>query len=250
MPETLLVIGMLAVAAFVQGYCGFGFGIAAMSLLALLQLPMTGVATTVTITGVAVILLLLLLTHSDSHIRWRRGLLLLGGIAVGQPLGYWFIHSLGEHGVFRVALGLTLIAFAVNGILSPHIRRRVPAAVAIGIGVISGFLGGAFCTGGPPTVLYLYSQADDPRDMKATVQFVFVSGMIYRLILIGIAGDYSREILAVSFYALPIAIPVLIAAHALSKRASVDLFRRVVYSLIGLSGLVILARGIMLWKGA
>jgi cytochrome c biogenesis protein CcdA len=83
--------------------------------------------------------------------------------------------------------------------------------------------------------------------MKATIQSVFVITLLYRLTLIGVAGDYSTAVLRLALYAVPPVIPLVVAGHALSKRISARRFRQYVYGLIALSGVSVLAKGMWTW---
>jgi uncharacterized protein len=244
--QTAIVLGMLAAGALVQGYSGFGFGILATSLLALLDLNMAGMAAVVTFGALCTSLVLLPITRAEAHIDWRRALLILSGNLCGQPAGYWFIHTWGDRPVFRIALGAVLLAFAVNGMVTPHVRRRLPLALAPAVGLAGGFLAGAFVTGGPPVILYLYSQTDDPRTMKATVQFIFLISTAYRLVWVGVSGDMTLPVVRLALLSLPVVLPVLVLAHALSKRISVAGFRRAVFAVILLTGGAVLGRGLAL----
>ena len=174
---------------------------------------------------------------------------MLTGTAFGQPLGYWFVHTCGDQPAFRLILGAVLMVFAVTGLLTPHVRRQLHYGFGVGAGLLGGFLGGAFVTGGPPVVMYLYSQADEPRDMKATIQFVFISSLLYRLVWVVVAGDWSLGVAKLALLAVPLAIPILIGAHWLSKYGSATRFRRVVYALIMLMGTGLLVKGLAMWRG-
>jgi len=248
MPEyTIAVTLALMLAGFGQGYFGFGFGIIGTTLLALLGPSMIGMTAVVTIAALFTIMLLLRLSQSHSRVDWPKSIRLVVGAAMGQPLGYLFIHTFGNRPVFRVALGAFLVLFALNGLFTPHVRKSLPRYVAVLAGILGGFLGGAFVTGGPPIVLYLFAHVDDPREMKATVQFVFSAGVIYRLISIGVAGDYTAEVLKLASVAVPVAMVALVVGHALSHKAPADRFRRHVYAVIGCFGLCVLGKGALGW---
>jgi uncharacterized membrane protein YfcA len=245
--DVALVVVIAVVAALVQGYSGFGFGIVASSLLAFTDLPMLQMTVAITVATGFITVLLLRLSHGDTRAEWRQGLLVLAGVAAGQPLGYWFIHACGDEPVFRVALGTVLVGFGITGMVTPHLRHRLPAAVGVGAGMVGGFLSGAFVTGGPPIVAYLYSRSDDPRRMKATVQFVFLSSVGFRLACISVAGDWSAGTTKLALVILPAVLPAVVAGHYLSRRASNESFRRVVYALIGVTGVGVLVKGIAAW---
>ncbi len=245
--DVLLVLAVALIAALVQGYSGFGFGIVASSLLAFTDLPMVQVAATITAATGAITICLLWLSHAETRANWRQGLLVLAGVALGQPVGYAFIHVWGDAPVFRVALGVVLIAFGLAGAAERIGHRRLPPAVGVGAGAMGGFLSGAFVTGGPPIVAYLYAQEADPRRMKATVQFVFLTSVGFRLLWITVAGDWGPGTLWLALLSLPVVLPAVVWGHHLSRKGSSAAFRRTVYLLIGLTGGGVLAKGVWTW---
>jgi uncharacterized membrane protein YfcA len=245
--EILFVVFTFILAGFVHGYAGVGFGIVSITLLSFLSQHMLSVSIVVSIGALAVLVVLLLLSRTNARVDWLKLGLLLVGVAIGQPGGYWFISTFGDQILFRLVLGAVLLYFAINGIVSPSLRQGIPNIAAVGIGLASGFIGGAFISGGPLVVMYFYSQADEPREMKATIQLTFMCTISYRLILTGLAGDYSPEILKMAAVAIPVTLPFIAAGHYLSKRGSALRFRQYVYSLIGLFGVFILARSMWTW---
>ena len=246
--ETILaVVAAIAVAAFVQGYAGFGIGIVSITLLAFLPRGMAGLTAVISLCATVAILLLLRLSHAERGVDWASAWRLIAGAAVGMPLGYWFIHAFGDRPVFRIALGAALLAFAGNGLFGRRVQRKLPRWVGVPAGVCSGFLSGAFVSGGPPVVIYLYSRTDDPRDMKATIQFVFLANLAYRHTAIALTGDYTISVLALAAWAAPVGAIALYLGHRLSRRGSVALFRKVVFTLIALFGVVLIVRAAFAW---
>ena len=241
----ILIMSVAALAAFVQGYAGFGYGVLSMTIFSFLALDIERASVVVTLISLAVMGLLFFLSRPTSKMVWKRILLIMCGALIGSPLGYWFIVVYGKQPLFNVVFGIVLLYFSASGILSPHLRRRIHAVLAVGIGTVAGFISGAFVSGGPPVVLYLYSQTGDPREMKASLQAVFFMMSVYRLILVGAGGiGYSKEMLLVSLCAIPAVAAALLVGHALSRRTSAELFRKTVYALLGLIGIILLGRGL------
>lgn len=230
---------ILALAGLVQGYCGFAYGITSIALLALLSRPMAPMAAMVNITCFFILVLLLYLSREHGRIRWKQAGLLLAGGAVGSPVGFAFITHMGDRPVFRLALAGYLILAGAMGMRSPNGRKPWPGWMALPTGLFSGFLSGAFVTGGPPIVLYLYSRTDDPREMKATIQFVFIVLTAYRIAQLFTTPQVFDGVLRLSGWGVLAAAGTLVAGHALAKRSSVDLFRRIVNGLIVALGVFI-----------
>jgi uncharacterized membrane protein YfcA len=225
-PIALAVIVVVALAALIQGYAGFGFGITAVSLFALLPLPIERMTLVITCCAIAVTAAIAVVSHRVGGIDWRRVGLLLVGSMLGMPLGYVFICRFGDRPAFRLALGVTLVAFGLGELLRPGKARRLPAVAGLPVGVLAGFLSGAFTAPGPPVVLYLFSQVDDPRRMKATIQAFFFSSSLWRLAVVGVGIGYSADILALAGIGILAVLPALVVGHRLSRHGSPARFRR------------------------
>jgi uncharacterized membrane protein YfcA len=243
-PFILLVI---LIAGFVHGYGGFGFGILSMSVFSLLPVDIERMSVVITLNVLVIPPLVFVLSRSRGHVRWADiGLLFLGAMC-GQPVGYWFIATFGDRAIFRVVLGAVLLVAAANGFRSSFRPRRFPLWSAPLFGTVSGFLAGAFVSGGPPVVLFLYSRTRDPRDMKATIQALFVMMTIFRMSIIGVAGrGYTQDVLLLSAISIPLVIPFVALGHRFSDRGNVLAFRRGVYCLIGAFGVMGLTKGALL----
>jgi len=129
-----------------------------------------------------------------------------------------------------------------------EVRRLFPERLpgrgwGVGAGVLSGVLGGAIGTPAPPVIVYSMTQGWTPRRMKANLQAFMVVNQT--LILGGYewAGLLTREVwhLGLSF-AIPALVGVL-AGIALFGRIDAVRFRQIVFTLLFISGLVLLVRG-------
>ncbi len=249
MPEwssLLLIVLATAGAAFVQGYAGFGFGIVTVGLLAaLLPAGLLEVTALATLLATATMTAFLALSRSRKPVAWRHVARLVAGIALGLPLGLWFVASFSEQPVARLALGGLLLAFAVHAMVGTQRRYRLPPRAAPPLGMLGGFISGAFSTGGPPLVVYLYSQTDDPRDMKATVKATFLITCLYRLGVLSVAKPAMMlGLIPTALLCLPAVLAMLFLGHRLSMRAGVATFHAVVYGLIGLLGVLTAGRAV------
>lgn len=242
----LAIAAAITVAGFVQGYAGFGFGIVAMALLAFLPVDLERAAAVATCVGVFQVGVLFLISRRRYGVAWRPVGLILVGTAAGIPLGYAFIVAFGDAPVFGLCLGLVLLGFAGQGLFAlwRAVRpRRWPTWLGVPVGLASGFLGGAFVSGGPPVVLYLSSRVEDPRAAKASIQLVFLVGMVIRLGAIGggPVGFDSDLLVAMGVAVAPVLVAIVIG-HRLSQRAGIAPFRLVIFLLIAVAGLALLLR--------
>lgn len=114
---------------------------------------------------------------------------------------------------------------------------------ALGAGVLAGVVGAAVGTPGPPVIVYASTQGWSPRTVKANLQAFFVVNQ--GVILVGYwwAGLLTAEVWGfTAAFALPAAVGGL-AGVALFSRIDAAWFRRIVFALLFVSGLVLLARG-------
>lgn len=246
MPVDLwLLVAFTLVAAFTQGFCGFGYGIIVMALLSLVTAELERASVFVTLSIIVVIVVLMLRSQADRRVDWKRVGLAFCGIMVGSPLGYWFVLRCDKMPVFRVAFGVALILFALNGIIRPHIKRYMPLRFAPAFGVCSGLLSGAFASGGPPLVLYFYAQEDDPRLAVSSLQAVFMGAAFYRVVVILLGGKgITGQLLTQAACAAPFIVVVTMLGYRLSKRVTTTAFMIVVYALVILAGVINVAKGV------
>ena len=86
-------------------------------------------------------------------------------------------------------------------------------------GLVSGFISGAFMSGGPSLSLYLYSQIDDPRDMKGTLHAVFIISSILRLITVGVGeAGYTRSVILTTLVGMIPTAFILYLGHRVSEK--------------------------------
>ena len=245
-PEYLWLFCLLiGFGAFTQGFTGIGFGIIVLAGIAFT--PWDFERTTVVLN-----LLLLVLNSSiiyasrkESIINWRLVGYILVGEVFGVPLGYWFILAFGNRPVFRLAFGAALTLFAANELFRPRIKRELNMAFGVLAGAMGGFLSGAFTAAGPPLALFIYSRQKDPRLAKGTLQTVFISATIWRLVNIAMFGKgITMLVTKIAAMTLPILVICTFLGHIVSRRVSRGTFLKIVYSFIGLAGVMNILKGL------
>ncbi len=225
--------------AFTQGFTGIGFGIIVLAGIAFT--PWDFERATVVLN-----LLLLVLNSSiiyaswkECSINWRIVGYIVAGEIFGVPIGYWFILFFGNSPVFRMAFGVTLTLFAANELFRPRVKRELHIGFGFFAGVVGGFLAGAFTAAGPPLALFVYSRQRDPNQAKGTLQSVFISATIWRLVNIAMFGKgITMSVINVAAIALPFLFACAILGHMVSRRVSKSAFLKIVYSLIAFAGVM------------
>ncbi|OGV75262.1 MAG: hypothetical protein A3K19_02240 [Lentisphaerae bacterium RIFOXYB12_FULL_65_16] len=243
---SVLVLAIIVFgAAFAQGFSGFGYGILAMAVLSLVVTDIERASVFVTLSVTVLIIALLIRSRRDVAIDYRQAAMLFLGLLAGCPLGYWFVLRQGDMPACRIIFGAVLILFALNGLLKPHIRRHIPMALAPVFGVFSGLLSGAFSSGGPPIVLYLYAQEDDPRKALGTVQLVFLGASVYRLAIVGFSErGLTQDLLLSAAVMAPVAVVGTLAGYLATRKVSSRAFLLGVYALIVTAGALNILKGL------
>jgi uncharacterized protein len=167
---------------------------------------------------------------------------LLIGTVAGTPIGVWGLASLPVSAI-NLLIGLVLVLVVVlefRGVMPSHLVGRW---WGLATGFLAGVIGGAVGTPGPPVIVYATTQGWGPRTMKANTMAFFVANQGAILLGYWWAGLLTRETADVAAaFALP-ALAGVGAGVALFGRLDPVVFRRIVFGMLLVSGLVLLVRG-------
>lgn len=237
---------VIPLAAMVRGFAGLGSGIITMTTFSLLDVNLERVSVVLNIIFTVNTVILLYLSSKRTKIVWRRVLFVSIGTTIGIPAGYQFILRYHQLPLFKFFLGIIILFGSLYFFFPFRFQKRIHQSYGILFGAISGFIAGAFMSGGPPLSLYLYSQMDDPRDMKGVLQATFIISSIVRLVTVGVgSAGYTADVLLTSLLVLIPAAVLLYIGHRVSENLNLELVRRVIYGLLGCFGAVIAVNGIV-----
>ncbi len=179
--EALLLVAIYALAGVTHGMVGFAFAVVSVPLISLLYSPATAVGMNLII-GPLLMLYNVWLHRREIAFRSVIPLLLVGVVFI--PAGAVFLQTQPES-LIMITLGFVVIALTlVSAFAEDHLRSimRVPG-LGYGFAMLSGFISGAFSSGGPPIVAYLYNTNTDRRTSKANVQLFFLIFALTALML-------------------------------------------------------------------
>ena len=231
----LIIMG----ASFVMGLAGFGIGLVSLALLPYVMSPADAIVL-MTLYAAAFALAIFVPVRRD-FTSGRVGDLVLGTVA-GTPLGVWALASF-EASLLNRLIGLMLLVAVALEWRGRYPERLEGRRWGLGAGVLAGVIGGAVGTPGPPVVLYATTQGWSPRAIKANLQAFFVVNQVVILAGYWWTGLLTREVWRLAaLYAVP-AIGGVAAGMALFDRIDPVRFRRLVFALLFVSGLVLFARG-------
>lgn len=237
-PTILLAVAVVFFAALTQGLAGFGAALVAMPLL--VQWMDIREAT-------PLVALLTLTINAVFLAGFRRSLVpgriavLLGGALLGVPPGILFLRS-GDPGMIEVVLGAVLVLYSLQALLVKSRPEGIGRAGAVFLGAASGFLGGAMSVAGPPAVVYTASQEWTTEEMHVTLQFYFITAGVLIAAGHALSGLTTTATLRMYGVLLPACLAGCGAGYALHRRVSRDLYRRLVYLLLLVLGILLLWR--------
>lgn len=199
-----VVAAILFLGAFLQGVTGFGFGMVTMALM-----PFVVGART---SSVVVSFLALMNT---AYLSWRLrrwvdwGILapLFAGAAIGVPLGVYALRTLPESALKRLIGGALFLYGAHRAWRTLRRKRKVwslPAWTRFPVGLVAGVLGGAANVGGPPVILYAYSQPWKRALTRTTLVTYFAGTTLMKITLL-----FAQGMVESSHLGILLAIPVV-----------------------------------------
>jgi hypothetical protein len=226
-------------ASFVMGLAGFGIALVAMAFLPYLMAPAAAIAL---LTIYAFVFSVIVVAQLRRDLAPRSLLPLVAGSLAGTAPGVWLLASIDARTLSRL-VGAVLVVVVLL-----EVRRVLPDRPpgrrwALGAGFLAGLVGAAVGTPGPPVIVYAATQGWSPRTMKANIMGFFVVNQ--GVILLGYwwAGLLTASVLRLTAtLALPALAGVLAGAAAFG-RLDPARFRRLVFALLLVSGLVLLIRG-------
>jgi uncharacterized membrane protein YfcA len=230
---------VIAAAAFVQGLAGFGIGLVSLAFLPFLMSPQHAI---VLITLYAAVFIVIIFIPLRRDFTLHGMVELVAGTILATPVGVWLLAGLPSDLLKRL-IGLVLLLIVALEWLGLYPERLRGRGWGFGAGIAAGILGGAIGTPGPPVILYAAAQDWSPRTVKANIQaFLMINQAV---ILIGYwwAGLLDREVWRLTWLFAAPAVAGLVAGMLLFNRLDRERFRRVVFAVLLLSGLVLLIRG-------
>jgi uncharacterized membrane protein YfcA len=235
---TLLYAGaVLFLAYLVRGIAGFGSGLIAVPLLAL-RFPVT-----------VVVPLVVFLDYVGSasqglknrtHIVWRDQLPLIPFSLIGVGVGLLLLSTMSKPDLGK-ALGGFVLIYAVYQLL-PLPPLKGSRLFAVPCGLLGGFIGTLFGTGGPLYVMYFNLRQMAKTGFRATFASNFLIDGGIRLVGYTTAGLFHGAILLSMLAALPVVGAGLYVGGRFHTGFSQETFKRFISVLLLCSGIALLLK--------
>ena len=175
----LAIINFLS--AFIQAASGLGYAIFAMFLMPLV-LPFQQCSV---ISAAIIVVIGIQMTISlHSHIRIKKIIIPMAFCILTTWLGIYIIRIADEN-MMRTIMGVFLIILSLYFYITNKYKIRIREGFASGmvIGALTGLTTGMFNIIGPFLTLYYYENSQDSLEFKANLEFSFLMGGIYSLIM-------------------------------------------------------------------
>ncbi|MBN1491396.1 MAG: sulfite exporter TauE/SafE family protein [Phycisphaerae bacterium] len=240
MQEIALFTAVACLGILVQSFVGFGGALTAVPLFALFLSPKEAIPT---YNLVMILIDLWLVFEARRHIQWGRvGRLLLGGF-IGVPIGACGLKYLSTD-ILNLAIGIMTSVFAVFFLLKIKIRMNDTTGTQVGVGLLSGFLGGSIAQAGPPVVIYGLARNWDKNAFRATLLAHFACLRLLAIATYGGLGLFTVKSLTTFAVAIVPAFLASMCGVRFKDRASETFFRQVILVVVVAVGAVNIARSL------
>lgn len=238
-----LFLVLVALGAFIQTLTGFAMALVIMGGVVALDLaPISFSAAVVSI--VALVNVITALRRSVRDVDWRSFGYVCLGMVPALVLGVVLLGVLSEasYSLARRILGLVILLAGSTLLFRPQPwAQPSPPAVVCLAGFVGGITGGLFSTGGPPIAFVMYRQPIAVAIVRATLLAVFATSTLGRTVVIGVMGQLTPAILAMSAISVPVVIgSTLLAQRALPRLSDLQVRKLVFTLLIGVGAYLVL----------
>jgi hypothetical protein len=195
----LWIAAVIAVAAFVRGYSGFGFSALCIAGAGVVTNPLHFVAVVVILETA---MSLQAWRGVGRDIDWSRVGWLLAGAAIGLPLGLWALTGIPED-TARAVISTYVLSMCAILLAGFRLRAEVKAPGTFATGIVSG-LANAPGMGGLPVAAFFAAQPISAATFRATLVAYFPLLDLYSAPLYWWHGLLSWGTLHASLLALPL----------------------------------------------
>ena len=225
----------ICVIAFVsgtsRGFSGFGSALIFMPLASSVAAPKLVAALLLIIDLVAAAPLL---PNAWKQADRKATAVMVAGALVGVPIGTYFLTRLDPVTTRWIISGFVfaLLLLLLSGW---RYRGKDHAALATGVGGVSGFCSGLAQTGGPPIVAYWLGRPLPSSVARANIMLFFAASDVVSVVSYAVTGLITVEAIGLALIVGPVYAVGVALGSALFGRASERVFRAICYALIAVA---------------
>lgn len=235
----LFLMSLVFCSAVLQALAGFGFTLILMPVVTMVL----GIRTAAPLVAlIALTLYLVNIVRYWSALNWREIWRLGVASALGVPAGILVVAAVHESSI-KMALGAILIGYALLGLAQRIPARACPPQWAYLAGFLSGVLGGAYNTPGPPLAVYGSMRRWAREEFRGALQALFLVSALLTVGAHAVAQNLTPSVLLLYSGAPPALLLGILAGTRLDRRVDAQGFRRIVLGMILVLGLSLVAAG-------
>ena len=195
----IFVLIIIFFSSLIRSVFGFGDALVAMPLLSLIM-PVKYSTPIVAI--IAIFLSLSIIIKEWDRLSFKNVYVLILFSLIGIPIGIYLLDNVSE-AFIKILLGLILISFSLFNLISPNLFELKSKKFDWLFGLISGILGGAYNTNGPPIIVYGTLKKWDAGAFRTNLQAVFMPTNLFIISGHFINGNVTQLTLKYLIYSIP-----------------------------------------------
>jgi hypothetical protein len=245
--QYLLFIVLYAAASFVQGFVGFAFAVISVPIMSLMVSPGFAVGMNAVLGSFQCTVNFIMLRKTVEY--GRTGKYLAASLLFIPP-GAIFLATMSKSLIIGTLGGAVILLTLFSAIMNSNLfsrqgtERVLPEKSGYLFSALSGLLGGAFTTPGPPIIAFFYNSGMTKKQARANLQFFFTGISVVIVTTHVISGNLNARVL---LYALPV-IPFVFIFTKLglivSDKVRPALFQVIIQVFLVLLGLFLVYRSL------
>lgn len=242
MQNAEIIFLIIFLASFIRSALGFGDALIAMPLL-VMYLSIQVVSPVIAVLALIISVFLLILNRKELRIKILLHFLIPAIIAV--PVGVYFLKDLNDK-ILKLMLGLVIISFSIYKLMKPQKKLKFATVLTGLLGFLSGVLGGAYNTNGPPAIFYSASTFTNKNEFKANLQGMLLPVNIFIITGHYLSGLWTNEAVDLFLFSLlPLIIGLLLGTFS-SRYLKNSIFDNLVWACLVVIGFVLISSALSL----
>lgn len=236
-----VVILIVFVAFLVRATLGFGDALLAMPLLVMV----VGIKIAAPLMALlALVIALIVFYQNRKNVDYKIATQLIVTSLAGVPFGLFYLQHISEQ-IVNVMLGVIIILFSGYKLTGWTLKMKTPGVLVWFTGFVSGILGAAYNTNGPPVIMLFSAQKWPPAVFRSTLQcYFFFSGVGV------VAGHFLSEnidkhVLSYFLYTLPALLTAFFIGERFYRKLESTIFYTVVHIILLMLGFTLLLKVVL-----
>ena len=236
----LIILFILFIASTIRSAFGFGDALIAMPLMAFF-LDIKTATPLIALIGFSSSLLILIKNWRTAYIKGLWKLILF--CVLGIPIGLIFLNSSDEK-IVKIVLGFIIILFCFINLFSKNKILLKSNNYYWIFGFLSGILGGAYNTNGPPIIIYGKLKNWDSQNFRAILQSIFLPTNFFILIGQGSIGLINSSVISYFVCSIPLVLIGTYLGGILNIKLSKEKFKKIIDIMLIIIGIVLIINNI------